>query len=552
MNLTCKLREDNSVFAFFVSPSGNGLKVFFKTNDTADNHSKNTSLLMKTFERKYGIKPDEQVKDISRLCFVSDDPNLYLNEHATIIDSNQKVELSTKLETIEFQVKKSFNIDFIVGQRNSYLLKFASVCRNYQISREALEKYCLEKFESANFKKDEILGTISSAYSNNYYEDKSEKIRKKNKREEFEQALCNLGFNFRYNIVTRRAEMSMNGNDWVEVDDRIENDIIRLLDSNGFQVRQGTLRTSINSSFAKDYNPFIEYLSELQDWDGEDYIKLLYDTLNVSEDSFMFFKKWFISIVASILDVNYQNQTVLLLIGSQGVGKSRWLQKLIPPKLKDYFVQGIFDPRDKDTKILMSENLIGNLDELDSMGKSDIPKYKEFITSPGTKVRAAYGRNATIFPRRISFCGSVNSLDFLQDLTGSRRFICIEISTLIDHNHNIDMDKVFGQALSLYKQGHIPYFTMEEIGMIEENNKKFQAYSIEEELLLEHFEKDDNMSPNSRMGIVDIINVIVLILPEENRLNINPSKLGKILSRLGYKKVKTNGNFKYCIRRKKQ
>jgi hypothetical protein len=86
----------------------------------------------------------------------------------------------------------------------------------------------------------------------------------------------------------------------------------------------------------------------------------------------------------------------------------------------------------------------------------------------------------------------------------------------------------------------------------EENNKKFQAYSIEEELLLEHFEKDDNMSPNSRMGIVDIINVIVLILPEENRLNINPSKLGKILSRLGYKKVKTNGNFKYCIRRKKQ
>ena len=128
------------------------------------------------------------------------------------------------------------------------------------------------------------------------------------------------------------------------------------------------------------------------------------NSLNTNEPLLFYLEKWLVSLVASILDSNLQNQTVFLLIGSQGVGKSRWLNKLIPPSLKEYSVQGIFDPKDKDTKILMSENLIGNLDELDSIEKRDVPKFKEFITSPGSKLRASYARNATHFPRRISFC----------------------------------------------------------------------------------------------------------------------------------------------------
>jgi len=549
ISLTSKLRNDDLVFAFFVSPSENGLKVFFRTNDIADNHSRNTQLLMQLFKTQYGVTPDAVAKDISRLCFVSDDPQLYFNESSKPLVFEKEKSGFKKLEILELQAQKAFKIEFELGQRNPYILKFASFCRNNKIPKELLEQYCIDKFERDDFKKEEIFRTILSAYSKNYYEDTNTNIRNKGKREMFEQALTDLGFEFRFNVILNKTEMSNNGGEWLEVEDRVENDILRFLESKGFSIRHSWLRTSTNSSFAHDYNPFVEYLSTLPPWDGEDYFKALFDTLNVSEEYLNYLMKWYICMVASIVDENLQNQTVLLLIGPQGAGKSRWLQRLIPKGLKNYFVQGIFDPRDKDTKIFMSENLIGNLDELDSMEKRDIPKYKEFITSPGTKVRASYARNAKVFPRRISFCGSVNSLDFLQDLTGSRRFLCIEVSS-INHTHNIDMDKVFSQAFALYQLGYIPYFTSDEIALIQERNKKFQAYSVEEELLLMYFERDDNIPPGQRMAIVDIIDVLGDILGEKSRLNLNPSKMGKILTSLGFSKVKTNGNFKYCIKRK--
>jgi hypothetical protein len=62
------------------------LKIFYKINDTAENHSKNSNLLISLFEKQYGIKADPQVKDIARLCFISSDPNLYLNQNSKPLD----------------------------------------------------------------------------------------------------------------------------------------------------------------------------------------------------------------------------------------------------------------------------------------------------------------------------------------------------------------------------------------------------------------------------------------------------------------------------------
>jgi predicted P-loop ATPase len=550
LKITTVLKNDNSVFAFFISPSGNGLKVFFKINDTAENHSKNSSLLFDLFEKKYGIKTDQNIKDIPRLCFVSDDPNLYLNESSIPIMLNNNRLKDNKLEILELQTQKSFKIKFEIGQRHPYLLKFASVCRNNGVSEDILKEYCIQKFKQDGFEINEISSIISNAYKNNYYEDKTKRFRNGNKREKIEEALMALEYKFRYNVVKKRIEISTNENVWLDVDDRFENDIIRILESNGFSLSHTILRTSLNSSFAIDYNPFIEYLAKLPPWDGEDYIMSLFQTLNTTDELFYYLEKWLVSLVASILDFNVQNQTVLLLIGSQGIGKSRWLNKLIPSSLKEYSVQGIFDPKDKDTKIFMSENLIGNLDELDSIDRKDIPRFKEIITSPGTKVRAPFARNASVFIRRISFCGSVNSLDFLQDYTGSRRFLCIEMNNQINHQHTINIDMVYSQALALYRNGYKPYFTMEESEVVQERNKKFRAYSLEEELITEFFESDETIPSKLRMSTLDIILEFEKILGENNKIRFNQSKLGKILTGLGYNKVKTNGIFKYCMKKK--
>jgi hypothetical protein len=549
LKLTMQLKNDNTVFAFFISPSGNGLKVFYKINGKAENHSKNSSLLITLFEKQYGIKPDPQIKDIPRLCFVSSDPNLYLNENSQPVDFTNHAGFH-KIEILENEIQNAFEIKFEKGQRNSYILKIASQCRNNQVNKELLIDYCLGKYLAEDFKAEEITNTINSAYSKNYYESKNKKYRKQSIYESLETDLNNMGYEFRYNLIKKRTEVLMGHKPWIEIEDRIENDIIRNMALSGIPVRVGNLKTSLNSSFSYDYNPFVEYLSNLTPWDGEDYIEQLFQTLNTNEPLLIYLKKWLVALVASILDSNLQNQTVLLLIGSQGVGKSRWLNKLIPTSLKQYSVQGIFDPKDKDTKILMSENLIGNLDELDSIEKRDVPKFKEFITSPGSKLRASYARNATEFDRRISFCGSVNSLDFLQDLSGSRRFLCIETNNPINHSHNIDMDLVYSQALALYQKGYVPYFNLEEIKEMQERNTKFQTYCIEEEIILQYFEPNEEAEPEERMRILQICQAIEIVLGEGNKIRISHSKLGKILTRLGYKKIKSGGYYAYCIKQK--
>lgn len=549
LKLQIELKNDNTVFAFFVSPSGYGLKIFYKINDTAENHSKNSSLLIALFEKQHGIKADPQVKDIPRLCFISSDPNLYLNQNSQPLDfTNHKG--FYKIEILKSQLEKSFHIKFEKGQRNSFILKLASQCRNNEVDKELLLDYCHKNYLAEDFKIEEITNTVNSAYSNKYYELKKTNYRKNSRIESHENDLKAMGYQFRFNVIKKRIEFLNETNQWVEIDDRVENDIIRNMELNGMSIRLGALRTSLNSSFSYNYNPFVEYLSNLSPWDGENYIEQLFQTLNSDEPLLYYLEKWLVSLVASIIDSNLQNQTVLLLIGSQGVGKSRWLNKLIPPSLKEYSVQGIFDPKDKDTKILMAENLIGNLDELDSIEKRDVPKFKEFITSPGSKLRASYARNATQFQRRISFCGSVNSLDFLQDLSGSRRFLCIETNNPINHGHNINMDLVYIQALAMYQAGYVPYFNLDEIKEMQERNSKFQTYCIEEEIILQYFEPNEGAEPEDRMRILQICQAIDILLGEGNKIRISHSKIGKILTRLGYKKIKSGGYYAYCIKPK--
>jgi len=549
LKLSGDLKNDNTVFCSFVSPSGDGLKIFYKINDTAENHSKNSNLLISLFEKQYEIKADPQVKDIARLCFISSDPNLYLNQNSKPLDfTNHSV--FHKIEILKSQLQKSFQIKFEKGQRNVFILKLASQCRNNQVDKEILLDYCHKNYLADDFKIEEITNTVNSAYANKYYEFKKTEYRKKSRIESQEYDLNKMGYQFRYNLIKKRTEFLNESNKWVEIDDRVENDIIRNMELSGMSIRLGALKTSLNSSFSYNYNPFVEYLANLPPWDGEKYIEQLFQTLNTNEPLLFYLEKWLVSLVASILDSNLQNQTVFLLIGNQGVGKSRWLNKLIPSSLKEYSVQGIFDPKDKDTKILMSENLIGNLDELDSIEKRDVPKFKEFITSPGSKLRASYARNATQFPRRISFCGSVNSLDFLQDLSGSRRFLCIETNNPINHSHNIDMDLVYSQALAMYQAGYVPYFNLNEIKEIQERNSKFQTYCIEEEIILQYFEPNEEAEPEERMRILQICQAIDILLGEGNKIRVSHSKLGKILTRLGYKKIKSGGYFAYCIKQK--
>lgn len=79
-DLRFRLMQEPWVFAMFLSPSGDGLKVIVKTDNYTPEHYKNCyRQLEKIFEDQYGIKPDNKCEAVSQGCFASYDPYLYVN-----------------------------------------------------------------------------------------------------------------------------------------------------------------------------------------------------------------------------------------------------------------------------------------------------------------------------------------------------------------------------------------------------------------------------------------------------------------------------------------
>jgi len=72
----------NWVYAAFVTPSGNGLKVMVKTHATKETYKETEILVADAFNHATGCSRDNHCKDIARIQFVSYDPNIYINEHS--------------------------------------------------------------------------------------------------------------------------------------------------------------------------------------------------------------------------------------------------------------------------------------------------------------------------------------------------------------------------------------------------------------------------------------------------------------------------------------
>jgi len=72
----------NWVYAAFITPSGQGLKVMVKTHGTKETYKQTELLVADAFNHATGCSRDNHCKDIARIQFVSYDPNIYINENS--------------------------------------------------------------------------------------------------------------------------------------------------------------------------------------------------------------------------------------------------------------------------------------------------------------------------------------------------------------------------------------------------------------------------------------------------------------------------------------
>jgi len=353
-------------------------------------------------------------------------------------------------------------------------------------------------------------------------------------------------YDFKYNEVNNKLYFkSKVQKEYQILDDYYFNSIVReLRATEATKILKKDVAELLNSSFVKKVNPFEEYYNSLPEWDGKtDHIQELADTIEVSDENREFwnecFKKWIVASVACSFDRDVTNQQVLIFSGAQGIGKTTWMKRLVPHQLAEYYYGGSINLGNKDTEIQLAENFMINLDELENIGRKNMAALKEIITKPSIKLRRPYGSVAETMPRRASFMGSINNLEFLTDTTGNRRFLCFEVFG-IHNDHNLDMDWVYAQAFSLYIDKFKFWMDLSDIQKIETHNKNFQYVPLEQEILEKYFKPClGNEKPEMELETEDLIEQLLSKSKMASRLSTN--KLGSILNRLNWPKRKTKG-----------
>lgn len=173
----------------FVSPSGLGIKFIIATNNKQPKeHSRFYQKLAFYYQDILEVPLDIKTCDVSRLCFLSYDPNIYYNPNSIIFnvneldnESSKNKEILSKVNieendvddsTFELQMKCVFEFTsnlqkFEDGNRNSFVYLFAKNSNSFGLNMYLVREYCKENFVENGFSVEEVSRTVKSSYENN-------------------------------------------------------------------------------------------------------------------------------------------------------------------------------------------------------------------------------------------------------------------------------------------------------------------------------------------------------------------------------------------------
>lgn len=229
------------------------------------------------------------------------------------------------------------------------------------------------------------------------------------------------------------------------------------------------------------YHPIRDYLTALPKWDQQPRLDtLLIDYLGAENSDYIkaITRKTFTAAVARVFHPGTKFDTVLILNGPQGTGKSTLFAKLAGAWFSDAL--SLTDMRDKTGAEKLQGYWILELGELAGMRKMDVETVKGFLSRTDDKFRAAYGRTVESHPRQCVIVGSTNAENgFLRDNTGGRRFWPAKITgESPKKSWELDtptVDQIWAEAMFRFRSGEQLHLT----GAVAEVARQQQDAAIE-------------------------------------------------------------------------
>ena len=228
----------------------------------------------------------------------------------------------------------------------------------------------------------------------------------------------------------------------------------------------------------RHFHPARDYFDSLPEWDKVQRIEsLLIDYFGAEDNTYTkaVMRKTLIAAVARTYHPGVKFDSALILVGSQGIGKSTFFSKLAGSWFSDSLT--LTDMKDKSGAEKLQGFLILELGEMAGMKKVDIEIIKSFLSRTDDIYRPSYGRVVESHPRQCIVVGSTNAENgFLRDITGNRRFWPVNVhsesakkSWQLTEN---EVSQIWAETLYLYNQGENLYLEGKDLIIAEEQQKQ--------------------------------------------------------------------------------
>lgn len=600
------VKEDIHSFLVYITIPGCGIRVISHVEGgvTKANYRMVWEWVNDHYARLCGVEIDGQCKNATRMSVLCHDPEALLRPEASSFHTSgmkprEKPKRGTAVtvtaerayKIIRAQLEEE-GIAYAPGSYNDYVSRCFYHTNRYGVPQADAEAWALRTFP--DYPRERLLPIVKSCYSLTMEfntvplprsvrkkEKENDSSHKKATVEEMEEFI-NGYMKFRMNMLTHQIETQLIADaytdrpeasacHWQRLTDHIENSLWCAMQHHGMAVNLNELHTLLGSDFVKEYHPLKEYLDGLPPWDGEtDYIGRLAAMVHVKESPHSplqqdksrerndlsetpvrfadILKRWMVSMIAAALNETVVNQVILTLIGRQGSYKTSFMQHILPPVLSEYYTTKSNSSRmTKDDLFTMTENLVINLEEIDTMPPSELNQLKAMVTQRYVDERRAYGRNKVHLPHVASFVATGNNLQFLTDDTGNRRWLPFEVED-IDSPWEADIpyEGIYSQTYALYQDINFRYwFTDKEIQQLRGHVQQFEVPRPEYELILTYYRKPVGLE----RGVYTTSSQIIGRFGNTS-LRLSLQKVGRAMRELGFRQVKaSNANYWVVVER---
>ena len=318
------------------------------------------------------------------------------------------------------------------------------------------------------------------------------------------ELFLNDNYRFRRNVLNGKVEFMTlpegEGASWRPLTQEALNSIILRAERENIMEKgspNAKIKMYVQSEEVPVFNPVAAFIDTLPHWDGKNHVASVFSRIpGLSTEQHSFLAIWIRSVVAHWLqmDMLHGNECVPTLIGEQGCGKTTFVRRLLPPQLREYY-----------------------LDHLNLSNKFD----KEMALT--------------------------NNPHPLTDPTGSRRYICLTIpeGQLIDNDGDIDYGQFYAQVLYELRELKAPYwFNNLEVQRIQQLNQNYMEEKDIAEILNACIRKPEEGEAAQTMDCKQLLELVQKEYPLVANTRSTKIHIGLAMKEFGYELTK-RGNRPY-------